>query len=127
MKSKLEIYALAVCFAAVVSLVIASSVAGYAVVSIAAPHITIRSRDYDKFQTNDAYWKGISPCSKNEQEAARPEEEELTRRRLEAFGLELASERREGVQNLIQSLMFILVSSGVLIIHWKLARAARAA
>jgi hypothetical protein len=127
MKSKLEIYALSVCFAAVVSLVISTGIAGYAIVSIAAPRITMRSYDYDRFQTNDLYWEKISSCSKNEPAGSRPAEEELTRRRLEAFDLELESERREGVQNLLQCLMFILVSGGVLIIHWKIARKARAA
>jgi len=127
MKSKLEIYALAVCFAAVVSLVISTGIAGYAVVTIAAPQITMGSYVYDRFQTNDIYWEKTSACSKDEERKERPPEDELTRLRREAFSLELRSERREGIQNLIQCLIFILVSGGVLIIHWKIARAARPA
>lgn len=127
MKSKLEIYALSVCFAAVVSLVISTGIAVYAIVSIAAPGITMRSYDYDRLQTNDLYWKKISSCSKNEPAESRPAEEELTRRRRAAFDRELLSERREGIQDLVQCLIFILVSGGVLIIHWKIARKARSA
>jgi hypothetical protein len=124
MKSKLEIYALSVCFAAVISLVISTGIAGYAIIKIAAPHLTMSSYDYDRLQTNDAFWVKIASCSK---EAGRPGEEELTKRRLEAFDLELQSERREGLQSLVQCLIFILVSGAVLIVHWQIAQKARAA
>ena len=57
MKSKLEMYALAVCFASVVCLVISFGVAGYAVFKIAAPEISMNKYVYDRFQTNEAFDK----------------------------------------------------------------------
>jgi len=37
MKSKLEIYALAVCFASIVCLIISIGIAGYSIIEITAP------------------------------------------------------------------------------------------
>ena len=43
MKSKLEIYALSVCFAAMVCLVISGGIAGYSIFEIMMPELTMRS------------------------------------------------------------------------------------
>lgn len=125
MKSKLEIYALAVCFAAVVCLVISMGIAGYSIFEIAFPKITMQSYNYEKYQTNDAYWKSKKSYDENYKGKARPNEEELTKQRLDEFALEIKEEQRKGLQTLIQCLMFIIVSSVVLFIHWKIAKKAR--
>jgi hypothetical protein len=125
MRSKLEIYALSVCFAAVVCLVISTGIAGYSIFEIAAPELTMSSYEYNKYQTNDAYWNSKDSCREKEKAQVRPNEEELTKQRRDAFALATRGERREGLQTLIRCLMFILVSGGVLLVHWKIAKNAR--
>jgi len=127
MKSKLEIYALSVCFAAVVCLVISTGIAGYSVFEIIAPELTMSSYKYDRYQTNEAYWKSITSCSQDEKAEVKPNEEELTKRRQKAFVVAVKAEKREGAQLLIRCLMFILASGITLLIHWKIAQKSRAA
>jgi hypothetical protein len=121
MKSKLEIYALAICFAAVVCLVISTGIAGYAVFEIASPDLTMRSYTYEKYQTNDSYFENKRPCCSKEKEP-RPSEDTLTKQRLEAFSVELKGEQREGFQTLIKCFMFIAVSGIALVVHSKIAK-----
>lgn len=127
MKPKLETYGLSVCFAMVVSLVISMSIAGYALLEIVTPELTMSSYEYDKYQTNEAYWKSNNSCSNEERSVAKPGNEELTKQRSEAFAKEIESEKREGSQSLMQCFMFILVSGISLCIHWIIARKARIA
>lgn len=127
MKSKLEIYALAVCFAAVVCLVISMGIAGYSILKIAVPKLTMESYAYDRYQTNDAYWNNRPYCGEKEKPKARPGEQELTKQRLDEFAVKINAEQREGLQALIQCLMFIIVSGIILLIHWKIAKKARGA
>jgi hypothetical protein len=126
MKAKLEIYALAVCFASVVCLVISVSVAGYSIIQIAYPELTIKSYNYEKYQTNDRYWESKLGCQKDKVAMKRPSETELTTKRLEALGMEISREKRDGLQTLIHALMFIVVGTVTLFIHWRIARRARA-
>ena len=126
MKSKLEIYALSVCFAAVVCIIISAGIAGYSVFSVITPELTMSGYSYDKFQSNEAYWKSKSSCSKEEKSDVKPSEEELTKQRTEAFSVAINAEKREGFQSLIKCFMFLLVSGITLLIHWKIARNARA-
>lgn len=127
MKSKLEIYALSVCFAAVVCLAISMGIAGYSIFQITAPVLTMNSYKYDKYQTNESYWKSKASCSKEEKAESKPGEEALTKQRIEAFSIEVKGVQREGFQALIQCFMFILVSSIALLIHWKIAQKSRVA
>jgi hypothetical protein len=127
MKSKLEIYALSVCFAAIVCLMISIGIAGYSIIQIAAPKLTMRSYEYKNYQANDTYWKSGYSCNENEKEKAktRPSEEVLTKQRLAAFALLVEAEQREGLQLLVKCFMFIFVSSIVLFVHWRIAKNAR--
>jgi hypothetical protein len=125
MKSKLEIYALAVCFAAVVCLVISMGIAGYSILKIAVPKLTMEAYTYDIYQTNDTYWNSKSYCVEKEKVKVRPGEQELTKQRLDEFAVKINAEQREGLQALIQCLMFIIVSGIILLIHWKIAKKAR--
>jgi hypothetical protein len=125
MKSKLEIYALAVCYAAVVCLVISISVAGYSVIQIADPELTMKSYNYDKYQSNDRYWEMKQRCSEKEGVVKRPPEEELTKQRLEALRMEIKGERRSGLQTLIYALMFVIVGAVTFLLHWRIASKAR--
>jgi len=125
MKSKLEIYALSVCFAAVLCLVISIGIAGYSIIEIAAPKLTMNSYEYKNYQTNNAYWKSEYSCNEKEKARVRPSEEELTKQRLAAFALRVEGEQREGFQSLIKCLMFIFIASIALFVHWRIAKNAR--
>ena len=53
MKSKLEIYALSVCFATVIILIISLGIGSYSIVKISAPSLTMSSYYYDQYLTNN--------------------------------------------------------------------------
>ena len=125
MKSKLEIYALAICFASVVCIVISAGIAGYSALEIIVPEITMSSYTYDKYQSNDAYWESKSSCSEDVDSASRPDEKTLNAQRIEAFSVVVSAERRNGLQSLIRCFMFLLASGITLYIHWKIAARAR--
>jgi hypothetical protein len=125
MRSKLEIYALSVCFAAVIGLVISIGIAGYSLFEIAAPELTMSAYTYNKYQSNDAFWRSKETCYEKDKPKVRPSEEELTKQRLDAFASEVRGEQRGGVQTLIRCFMFILVSGIALLIHWKIAKKTR--
>ncbi len=125
-RSKLEVYALAVCFAAVVCLVISAGIGGYAIIRIIQPQLTLEKWHYEQHQSNDAFWQsrryGTTEDRKLE---GRPTEDELTKRRVESFARALTAERRYGMQTLIQSAMFFLAGAISLFVHWRIARRAR--
>jgi len=124
MKSKLEIYALAVSFAAVMCIVIAGGVGGYAIFEVIFPDISIPHYAYSNLSSNDAYWR--SHCVfRNKCNDVTPSEDELTRQRVEALAIAVSEERRDGVQTLIKSIIFIFSGSISLAIHWGIARRAR--
>ena len=127
MKSKLEIYALAVCFAAVVCLVITSGIAGYSLIGVAAPEFTIDKYDYDRHLSNDKFFKQTRTYGcKDKCDNERPTEEVLTKNRLESYQVELSGERRNNFQTLIQCFMFLAVSIVALWVHWRIAKNSRA-
>ncbi len=127
MRSKLEVYALAVCFAAVVCLVISAGIGGYAIIRIVQPEITMKKWDYDLYQSNDAFWQSrrYGGTAEERKLEKRPAEEELTKRRVESFARALSAERRDGLQTVIQCAMFFLAGVISLFVHWRIARRAR--
>ena len=128
-KTGLEIYALAVCFVAIVCLVIASGVALYSAVEIAAPQFTMSGYNYNQYQSNDAFWTscgpGIRSCASGGKNRERPTESELTNLRNTAFASALATEQRDGAQTLLKSAIFLLVATVIFTIHWYLAKRVR--
>ncbi len=125
MKSKLEIYALAVCFAAVVCLVISIGIAGYSIIEIVNPTLTMKSYEYNIYQSNDSYWESKQCHCDTKVIPTRPSEEELSKKRQEALAITLKGEKREGFQTFVKSMMFILAGGIALLIHWKIAKKAR--
>ena len=129
-KTILEIYALSVCFVAIVCLVIATGVAAYCVVQIAAPEFTMSGPTYNQYQSNDAYWASCAPgiryCASGDKKMERPPEPELTKQRETGFVNAVTSERRDGAQGLVKSVIFILVAAVVFVAHWYLGRRERA-
>lgn len=127
-KSVLEIYALAVCFVAVVCFVVALGIAGYSTLEIAKPDFTINSWQYTRHQTNDAFWRdsgGDRDCDPDKKKKERQSELELTKRREDSYAKVLSSEQRDGTQTLVKCLIIMLIDAIVFAFHWVLARRAR--
>ncbi len=126
-KTILEIYALAVCFVTVICFAVCLGVAGYSLIEIGKPDFTMRSYEYNQYQTNNQFWKdcGRTYCSDEEKKRPRPSEEELTNKRKEAFDRALASEQRDGAQTLVKTLIVILIDIITFVVHWVVARKAR--
>lgn len=126
-KNALEIYALAVCFVTMVCFVATLGVGLYSTLEILKPAITLSSLQYERFQSNDAFWNQCGNaryCSDQEKKKERPSESELTILREEAFSLTLLREQRDGVQGLIKAFIVIVIDIGVFLAHWSLARRA---
>ncbi len=134
-KTILEIYALAVCFVSIICFVVCLGVAGYSLVQIAKPDFTMSSRQFEEYQSNDIYWErngsgryyGKSGyCSKEDKSNVRPSESDLSKQRTEAFASAKTLEQRDGGQTLVKTLIIILVNALAFLIHWRIARSARA-
>jgi hypothetical protein len=124
-KSILEIYALAVCFATVVCLVIALGVALFEVIQIAAPEFTLNSQEYNRHQSNDAFWNNCGQYDSEKKDKKRPSDEELTKRRLESYRQAIQSERRDAFQGITKAVIVIFIDIIFFFAHWRIARRAR--
>lgn len=124
-KSLLEIYALAVCFATIVCFVVTLGILIYDLVQIANPEFTMNSHEYNRHQSNEAFWKNYD-CryDSKEKEKPRPPEEELTKQRLESYKQAIKSEQRDAFQSLTQSVIIIVINTIFFLIHWRIARRA---
>ena len=135
-KSILEIYALAVCFVALVCFVIVLGIGVYDLIQITNPEFTINVYEYERHQSNEAFdtvrgspggaLRGIAPGIPIEQPTERPEEE-VTQQRQESYQAALRSERRRGMQSLIRIAIILMIDVLVFVPHWLLARRTRAA
>lgn len=125
----LEVYALAVCFVTVVCMVVTVGVGAYSLIQIVRPDFTMSAWSYDQYRSNDAFWSGCPGrrgCGAEDKRAPRPEEAVLTRQREDAFAMALASEQRDGGQTLVKAAIVALVDALAFLIHWLIARRARA-
>ena len=126
-KSILEVYALAVCFATIVCFVISLGVAIYDIVRIANPEFTLSSHEYNRHQSNDAFWDSYkSRYDNKDKELNRPIEEDLTKQRTASYQQEIKSEKRNGYQSITISSIVLIIDIVVFLIHWLIARRARA-
>jgi len=133
-KSMLEIYALAVCFVALVCFLIALGIGVYDLIQIANPEFTINVYEYERHQSNENFevvrgfpgraLGGIAPGIPVE--PSQQPEEEVTQQREESYQAALRSERRRGMQSLIQIMIILVIDVLVFVPHWLLARRTRA-
>ena len=121
----LEVYALAVCFITVACFAIALGILVYDVIEIAAPSFTLGQVAYERHASNDRYWEEQTRWGNPENKPSRPTEEELTKRREASLKIALASERRDGLQGFVRSLIVVAIDIIVFLPHWWLARRAR--
>ena len=127
-KSILEVYAMAVCFATIVCFVVALGIGIYDIVRIANPEFTLSSYEYNRHQSNNAFWESYKCKYENkDKESKRPSEEDLTKQRQTSYQQEIKAEKRSGAQSLTIASIVILIDIVVFFIHWMIARRAREA
>lgn len=124
-KSILEIYALAVCFATIVCFVVALGIALYDVIQITNPEFTLSSYEYNRHQSNDAFWNNCKQYDSKEKDKKRPPENELTKRRMESYRQAVQSERRDAFQGITMAIIILLIDIVFFVVHWRIARRAR--
>ena len=122
-KSILEVYALLVCFVTLCCFVISLGIGLYDAIEIVNPEFTISAFEFERHQTNEAYLKSTSKYDENVKDLT---EDAIKEKREHSYNLELKSEKREGFQSLIQVLIIMLLDIVVFLVHWKLAKHARA-
>jgi len=123
MKSKLQIYALIVCFSAMLSGVVSLATACYSMIELAKPELTMNSFNYTKHQTNDAFWESMNHRRSEREEAiVRPSEDVLTAKRNESYRVALQAEAREGLQSLVNAAIYLFFSTLLYLIHWRLVK-----
>ena len=132
-KTLLEIYALLICFGAVVCFSIWTGIGAYSLVGTFNPELTVNSWVYERHQTNDRFWKGnrdlANPFLAKEKTATkppeRPSEESLTKKRIESYQQELHIEARNNKQTLLQTAIVIIICMLLFFAHWRLAKSVR--
>lgn len=118
-KSLLEIYALAVCFVTIICFAVALGVGMYDFLEMAKPELTLKSYQYQKHQTNEAFTRSWSKKKR------RPGEKEITRIREKSYEVALEAERRDAVQSFIRVLIIMIIDLVIFLIHWRLGQRAR--
>lgn len=126
-KTILEVYALAVCFAAIVCSVIVLGIAIFDVIQIMKPEFTMNSHEYNRHQSNNAFWERSGACDNKDKEKQRPNEEELTKRRLASFQQTIKTEQRAALQSITIATIILIIDIILFLIHWKIAQRAREA
>jgi len=127
-KSILEVYALAVCFTTIVCFVVALGIAMYDIIQISNPEFSLISYEYNRHQSNDAFWESYKNRYDNkDKELKRPTEEELTKQRTESYKQAIKSERRDAFQSITLASIILVIDAIVFLVHWRVARRAREA
>ena len=128
-KTLLEIYALLICFGAVVCFSIWVGIGTYSLVGIFNPELTISSWVYERHQSNERFWKGKSDLAnpflggeKTTKALERPVEEILTKNRLESYQQALKIEIRDNKQTLLQTMIILVICILLFFAHWRLAK-----
>ena len=121
-RSLLEIYALAVCFVAVISVGVLSGFALYDVAQIAAPAFTLPSYQWKYYQSNERFRAWFDSSRKVLEGLS---DEQVTKRRQDEYAAGLSVERHDGEKGLLRMVLFILVGVVAFVLHWKVAKRAR--
>ncbi len=120
-KSLLEIYALAVCFVTIICFAVALGIGVYDILEMSNPELTLKSYQYQRHQTNEAFTRNWS------KEKEKPSEEEITNMRKKSYEVALKAERRDAVQSFIRVLIVMLIDIVIFLFHWRLAKRGRKA
>jgi hypothetical protein len=118
-KSLQELYALSVCFAAVLVVLFNGAMSLNHMVRITNPSLTVSGYEYERSLSDDAYlrnWPERKPF---------PDPALVTKLRAEAFDTALRAERHNGQRGLIESLTYVVAGLVAFGIHWLLAKRLR--
>ena len=118
-KSLLEIYALGVCFVTIICFAVALGIGVYDILEMTQPQLTLKSHQYQRHQTNEAF------TSKWSKDKEKPSEAEITKIREKSYSVALEAERRNAIQSLIRVLIVIIIDLAFFLVHWKLGKRAR--
>ncbi|MCX4029182.1 hypothetical protein H0A36_07765 [Endozoicomonas sp. SM1973] len=123
-KTVVEIYALAVCFFTVACLAITTSVFTWNIIEASLPEFTLSSYEYKCHQSDLSY----QDCFSNREKYIRknnpeifPTGAELTSERNTSYVRELKAEQRDGFQSMIHSIIVVVISLMIFLVHWRLA------
>ncbi len=118
-KSLLEIYALAVCFVTVICFAIVLGIGLYDILEMSNPEMTIKSYQYQRHQSNEAFSRNKSKYKEKYSEA------EITKIREKSYSVALKAEQRDAIQSFIRVLIIMLIDIIIFLIHWRLGKYAR--
>ena len=118
-KSLLEIYALAVCFVTIICFAVVLGIGMYDFLEMIKPELTLKSYQYQKHQTNEAFTRSWSKKKR------RPGEAEITKMREKSYLVALEAERRDAVQSFIRVLIIMIIDLVIFLVHWRLGKRAR--
>ena len=118
-KSLLEIYALAICFVTIICFAVVLGIGLYDVLEMSNPEMTIKSYQYQKHQSNEAFTRNRSKQKEKRSET------EITETREKSYSVALKAEQRDAIQSFIRVLIIMLINFIIFLIHWRLAKHAR--
>jgi hypothetical protein len=122
-----ELYTLLVCLGSLIGLVATLCWLLYGVLAWSDPGLMVSTHDYADHQTNEQFWESrYRRYRQPKDDAVKPSDEEITRKRLASYEALLEGERRFGKKISIMNGFGVLLSGVVFTIHWRLARRARA-
>lgn len=132
-----RIYALLVCFVALVCITITTGMGLYELVKLAQPRLTLNPYQYQQLQSNEAYRRAQNqgvrlvnpygsvsgtppePSLQNQRPKTDSEIEEIREAELQRL---ISNERRMATASLIRLLIVLLVTCPLFYIHWRIAR-----
>lgn len=127
-KTVIEIYALLVCFVSVVCFSIWLGIGMYSWIGVLSPETTIDSFTYQRHQSNEKFI-AVSPMTVTPFEKQRviqtPEirpESILTKNRLDSYAQAFKAEVRTNTQSILRSVIVIVISMFLFLIHWRLLK-----
>jgi hypothetical protein len=125
-RSLYEFYILLVCLCSLIGLVATLFWLFFAVLSWLDPEL-MTGYAYADYQTNEQFWECRYRYYRRAQDdAVKPSDEELTRKRLTSYDALLEGRRRFGKQFTLLNAFGVLLSGVVFATHWRLVRRARA-
>ena len=128
-RSTLSIYALAVCGLLIIPLLISSGIFIYSIISVVSPDLTMPAYVYERYQSDTAYREYLASRWPPGEEVGTQYQEslsdvEIARQRQIRLEDALVLEQRQGMQDMIRSVIFGLFSLGLFLLHWRIARRA---
>ena len=138
-KTMFEIYALSVCFASLIPILISAVLLVNAMLGVCCPTLKMNSDVYNELSSNDLFWNDYlrKKCMKDysdihyngealmkfcHSQRIKPNNSELDLKRREALAYEEAIQRRSSQQDLLQALIILLLSTLIFGLHWRLLR-----